>query len=277
MITYNQSDFVSTAINSALEQIGPFELEIIICDDCSTDSTVKEIRQSLSGSSVRSTVICNSHNIGVAENFYQAINACNGKYIALLEGDDCWLDHEKLAKQVKVLEENQRVSACYSLAEDFSIDEGKGRVFGKERPSRFDLKYLLTEGWFIRTASLVFRSSSLPEFPGIYFRTFSTDYVLHCMLAQSGEIVRIDQVMARYNRHSGGVSSLSSQREAVLDRYLEILAFLKDLNSHYHYKFQHEIAKQSRIIKWRLTRHVIRTDIYSMVSRKYVKALAFQV
>jgi hypothetical protein len=55
-------------------------------------------------------------NLGIIPNFYRTLGSCNGKYIALCEGDDYWTDPNKLQKQVEFLETNPEYGLCYTSA-----------------------------------------------------------------------------------------------------------------------------------------------------------------
>ena len=44
--------------------------------------------------------------------FISTLNACKGKYVALLEGDDYWIEPDKL-EQVDLMESHQKVNNRY--------------------------------------------------------------------------------------------------------------------------------------------------------------------
>lgn len=104
-ITYNHDKFIGEAIDSWLEQKTDFQVEIIIGDDCSTDNTVLEIKKYLKNNN-NIKLIEGSKNIGFINNFIETYKKCNGKYIAICEGDDYWIDNNKLQMQIDFLENN---------------------------------------------------------------------------------------------------------------------------------------------------------------------------
>ncbi len=97
---YNQSEYISEALESALDQSYQ-NMEIIVVDDGSTDTTtniiseqfhshVKYYRQARNG-------IASARNLGISK--------ANGRFLAFLDADDIWLS-DKIETQVAKLISN---------------------------------------------------------------------------------------------------------------------------------------------------------------------------
>ena len=83
--TYNQEKFIKQAIESALQQTYP-NLEVVVCDDCSTDGTW-EVVQSINDPRLRT--YRNSKNLGRVGNYRRLLyELANGDYVLNLDGDD---------------------------------------------------------------------------------------------------------------------------------------------------------------------------------------------
>lgn len=108
ILTYNKAHFVSESIQSVLAQ-NYTNLEIIVIDDASTDSTKEFLELFLKNNQIR--FIQNKKNIGISQNRNYGVFLAKGKFVAMLDGDDVWLDCDKLTKQVKYLEENPECGA----------------------------------------------------------------------------------------------------------------------------------------------------------------------
>ena len=84
--TYNGSDFLASSLDSALAQ--SFEdVELIICDDCSTDDTTTIAEQYAKRDS-RVRLYRNPVNLGLVENWNHTIAKASGEWIKLLFQDD---------------------------------------------------------------------------------------------------------------------------------------------------------------------------------------------
>lgn len=146
MITYNHGRFIKKAIDSVLMQKVNFSYELIIADDCSPDNTQGIIREYAQNNN-NIVPILREKNLGISLNVLDAIEHATGKYIAFLEGDDYWIDEDKLQKQIDFLEENiQYVSVSaesivvnqYDEITDekawrFTIDENEYTISNLER------------------------------------------------------------------------------------------------------------------------------------------------
>lgn len=102
MPSYNTANYIATSIESVQRQTYT-NWELIIVDDCSTDSTDKVVRPLLSDTRIR--YLKNEKNSGAAVSRNRALREAKGKWIAFLDSDDLWMP-EKLEKQVAFMEEN---------------------------------------------------------------------------------------------------------------------------------------------------------------------------
>ena len=97
-ITYNHAAFIARAIRSAMAQDHP-DLELVICDDASTDSTVAILKDELRHCPSRIPVVWASSvkNAGLIANFNRGMGACTGEIIVPMSGDDISMPHRASA------------------------------------------------------------------------------------------------------------------------------------------------------------------------------------
>lgn len=92
MATYNGERFLRSQLDSILSQTY-HDIELIICDDNSTDST-RLILQDYEKNNSRIKLYFNESNLGFIKNFEKAISLCSGDYIALSDQDDIWEEYK---------------------------------------------------------------------------------------------------------------------------------------------------------------------------------------
>jgi glycosyltransferase involved in cell wall biosynthesis len=120
MCTYNGERFLREQLDSLIAQDYP-NLEIIIIDDRSTDSTM-EILGEYENKHDHIRVIQNRTNLGFVKNFEKSISLCSGEYIALCDQDDIWLPH-KISTQIKYIGNSDLVYSSVQL-----IDKNGSRI-----------------------------------------------------------------------------------------------------------------------------------------------------
>ena len=86
--TYNGEKFLRQQLDSLISQTYT-DLEIIISDDNSTDSTV-EIAESFQRKDPRILIHVNKNNLGYNRNFEHAFDLATGDFIAVCDQDDIW-------------------------------------------------------------------------------------------------------------------------------------------------------------------------------------------
>ena len=118
-ITYNQEKYIAQCLDGFIIQKVDFSFEIVISDDCSTDNTKKIIDTYVSKYPAIFKDVSPSKNLGSTKNFYHVLEKASGKYIAYCEGDDYWIDENKLQMQVDFLETNPEYGICYTKAKQY--------------------------------------------------------------------------------------------------------------------------------------------------------------
>ena len=129
--TYNHEKYIAECMRSAQAQTYS-NWEMIIVNDGSTDNTEKIINECMVNDP--RIKLFNQNNIGVfrlGETYNFALSKSQGKYIAILEGDDLW-EPEKLFRQINAMEKNPLVILCWGKV--YSVKDDLSRVY-EEHPS----------------------------------------------------------------------------------------------------------------------------------------------
>lgn len=109
---HNGADFLQPTIQSCLSQKNlPVDLEIIIVNDASTDSTPELLSELAKYDSIN--VIHFEKNKGVAAARNQGIKSARGNYIAFLDADDV-MEPDKLAIQYAEFQQNPNVDFIFT-------------------------------------------------------------------------------------------------------------------------------------------------------------------
>lgn len=137
VITYNMEGYLRQLLDSILKQNVDFTYEIVIDDDSSPDHSREIIREYQKRYPQIINPIFRDHNVGGSRNMYGVMNQCQGKYIAILEGDDFWEAEDKLQYQVDFLESHPEYigmtcnSWCEHGAEATFTDKMRNRDWPK--------------------------------------------------------------------------------------------------------------------------------------------------
>ncbi|MDD2448198.1 MAG: glycosyltransferase [Sulfurimonas sp.] len=96
IITYNRADFIEKALQSALSQDYE-DLEIIVCDDCSTDNTQEVVHKYLDSKKIHYHK--NKKNKGQLANYFFALKELTkGEWLFILSDDDFFENTNHVSK-----------------------------------------------------------------------------------------------------------------------------------------------------------------------------------
>lgn len=118
---YNQKEYVKDSLESVLNQRVNFPYEILIGDDGSEDGTY-ELLLDYQSKHANISVFRMPRDIApgekaepitrVSRNRYNLYMKAKGEFVAFLDGDDYFIDPDKLQMQIDLLEENPKLAAC---------------------------------------------------------------------------------------------------------------------------------------------------------------------
>lgn len=233
-ITYNHERYVERALRSVCEQVTDFDFEVVVGEDCSTDSTREILKRVAAEYPDKVRLLFREKNLKRPTlNVYKTTMECKGKYLAYLEGDDYWIDMNKLQKQVDFLEEHPEYIACTHTCT--MIDEHGDEITNAAMLAVGDLydwkgeytfeDFKNSSKWPGHYATVVSRNIYLEkkyDYTILYrAHDFVDDAVILLFLLIQGKIFRMDENMSawRYVRKDTGTNwnSLSMQRDIVRD------------------------------------------------------------
>ncbi len=90
MATFNGEKYVKEQLESLATQTA-LPLELVVCDDCSSDGTVAIISQFALSAPFPVRIYRNEANLGYSDNFLKAAGLCCGQWVAFCDQDDVWL------------------------------------------------------------------------------------------------------------------------------------------------------------------------------------------
>ena len=172
-------------------------------------------------------LILQEKNVGPAENFIQLITFPKSKYVAYLEGDDYWIDENKLQKQVDFLEANPdfviHSSAARFIKNGILTDE----TIGFEIESK---SFEITD--FFRNNNLVsctiMYRNVLQKFPNFYKGLAFGDWFLYILLMHKtgGKSYRLNEKFSAYRIHNtSAMANLND--ETFYKKHFELVVAIK--------------------------------------------------
>ena len=160
VITYNQEHSLPVTLDSLLAQKTDFPIEIVVGEDCSTDSTREVLADYAQRFPDIIRPIYNEHNLGILGNYVATLRQCRGKYISACAGDDFWNDEEKLQLQVDIMEKDPEIGLVYTDVYVDSTVTGEHFYRGCADPKKDTFSQLL-HGCFITAPTACYRAELL--------------------------------------------------------------------------------------------------------------------
>lgn len=232
-ITYNHAPYIRQCLDGFLMQKTNFPFEIIINDDCSTDGTTEIIKEYAAKYPDLIKPIFhdeNQYQKGVRGIFVKFVfPKAQGKYIAMCEGDDYWIDPLKLQKQVDFMESHPDYSMCFHRAR--IENETSKTEFYINCSTIEDRDYSGDElllNWTVPTASMMYRRELLDYKNITDKRILYGDIILILRCAECGKIRGMSSEMSVYRIQNNSVTNSTALRKRNVESYLNHVDFIKE-------------------------------------------------
>ena len=229
IITYNHERYIREALDSVLAQQTGFNFEICIGEDDSSDATRKicleyadrypdKIRLILRR---REDVMYIDGKPTGRRNTIETNGACRGKYIALLEGDDFWIDPYKLQKQFNYLEAHADCSCVVGrVFRQNEVDSTRSQI----SPSLAEVgirrhRNLLSETFNVHTCTMCYRNGCVDFGQDTFQRAAAADMLIMLFLTESGSYFYCDPgVFSVYRITGTGAWSSRGKADGMLQK-----------------------------------------------------------
>lgn len=212
IITHNRREFLKKAILSVLNQTYS-DFELIIVDDDSTDGTENEVAN-FSDKRIKYKKLEKQNSVSEVRN--AALYASSGKYIALLDDDDTWIDKEKLAKQVEFLD-NHPDHVLIGTGAIVIDQEGKEKYrFLNPQDDKKIKNNMLSRCLFVNSSTM-FRKETVKKTKGYKNKTYIEDYNFWLDLGKYGKMANLPIFAIEYREHQNQQSK--NRRKQILDNF----------------------------------------------------------
>lgn len=208
--TYNGERYIIEQLTSIMEQTRRVD-EVVICDDRSSDNTVKVVEGFIKDHQLDSwKIIVNQSNLGFSHNFWKAMTSCSGDIIFLSDQDDAWYPN-KVSEVINVFQDESinmvscSYDACDSVGKVGNTSVKWQRVKNDGSIEEITFKEPSTDTR-IRGCSMAFRRSILAHEPYIA-NNLGHDWIVTCLATLKGRAVFFNRVLFKYRVHDSNASS----------------------------------------------------------------------
>lgn len=249
---YNHEKYIESALDGFVKQKTTFDYEVFVHDDASTDGTAEIIRKYANQYPHIIKPIFqteNQYSKGILIFKDILLPKMTGEYIASCEGDDCWIDENKLQMQVDFLDSHPEYSACVHNC--YMLDMRTRKQTVKFGEADYDIQIadaLDGVAKHYQTASLMYRRKYAETLPVFYINTIKRgfgDYPMGIYLSLEGKIRYFGRIMSlyRFGTESSWTRKNSLDMRRCAKHEENVKAMLLEVNEYTDGKYWGQIEK----------------------------------
>ena len=266
-ITYNQEDYISSALDGFLKQKTDFPFEVLVHDDASTDRTTQIVKAyERKYPEIVKAVYEKENQYSRGRDILLDIMLpkISGQYVATCEGDDYWESTNKLQKSFDYLSTHPKCSMVSHSTDMYVGESTERRHYTPKFLNRGGIlrsELIIIENNLIHTSSHFYRKDFLTRNLPVFLRMEKLgevyDVVYVMMAATEGYIYILPDVLSIYRFRSKNSWNIRvAEDDAKMIEALLIQCKCAKLINHYrHYCFDtilNERNRRSRFLIYKL-------------------------
>ena len=258
--TYNLEKYVSQALDSILMQKTDFDYKILVADDCSIDNTVKILKEYEELYPTIIKVLTSNKNMGSLANSNRAFENIQSEYFTFLDGDDLWIDKNRLQKQVDFMDNHREYSMCAGNTQYLENETPKDMLLNeKELNKGYSFEdYLNDKMPFFHTSSILVRNTIFnKQLPQCYYDVLGT--FEECALRgedfrrlihlQTGPLYAMNELFSYYRIHEQGMWQGSTKLKKYIEGAISMNYYSKYFSQYYDFFHSNFLSLYKYIFK----------------------------
>ena len=243
--TYKRPDYLDKCLNSIRAQDFT-DYEILIVDDnpMSVSEGIVHKYRSIFNIGERYRYLKNARNLGYPNSLNKALSLAKGKYVAVLDDDDVWLDRNKLNLQVDFLESRSDYVLVGTGKINVNIHGDEiGRTMYPETDE--ELKNIMLGQNNFAHSSVLYSAIAAQSVGGYVipeWHYYSEDEILWIKLGTKGKVANLPIYGLQYNSHNRG---------AKYNFWYALIPAIRQLIIIYKYKYEYPNYTRALIVKLR--------------------------
>ena len=234
-LTYNHEPYIRQCLDGFVMQKTNFRFEAIVHDDASTDGTAAIVREYAEKyPDIIKPIFETENQYSKKDGSIRRImnEHTHGKYIAMCEGDDYWIDPLKLQKQVDFLEANPEYGMCFT---DFNAYYESKKIMCKSfyQTNKIRCNYRAVDDWIKEkgyTAPMTWVGKtdlfkSVPNLPSVdgtfvYYTHFLATSKTACLI---NEVTAVYRILEESASHSNSKETLYRREKGLFEIQLRLI------------------------------------------------------
>lgn len=255
--TYQHAAYIKACLDGILMQKTSFPFEVLLGEDASSDETraICIDYAQKHPDKIRLFLHKRENNIKIDGAFtgrfnllYNLYNA-QGKYIAICEGDDFWVDDQKLEKQVTALQAHPDINICSHRS--IKYDEGRKKNVGVTGNNGEVERIVPIQEVILKFAAvcpmqtIMLRNQGVDQFIDLVIKAYGAHGLMQVFWAHPKGVLYLPEAMAVYrvNVNNSATKTILANKLLGLNVIMSRLSDFKALDKYFNFAYSHEFQQ----------------------------------